>query len=152
MPKESVSLKGCSRKWGPPQFNVSPLRNLTKLRELSITGIGFGGLSGTKDIEVVGDLKALRKLTLGFLQVSDVTFVSNLKNLSEVNIDALPISSVAPLRGLTSLRSPSLVQIPVVDISPLLDLPALTNLTVIRTPARADVLTEMERRGVKIVR
>ena len=138
--------------WGPPQFNASPLRNLTKLRELSLTGIGFGGVSATNDIEVLGDLKELRKLTLGFLQVSDVTFVNNLKNLSEVNIDALPISSVAPLRGLTSLRSVSLVQTPVVDISPLLDLPVLTNLTVIRTPARADVLTELERRGVKVVR
>jgi hypothetical protein len=64
----------------------------------------------------------------------------------------MPITSIAPLRGLKSLKSVGLNVTEVADISPLLDLPSLEHLGVVRTPARADILTELERRGVKIVR
>jgi internalin A len=138
--------------WGPPQLNVLPLHSLIKLRDLSLMGMGFGRLTAVTDIDALRDLKDLRKLTLGSLQIGDLTFVNSLKNLNEINIGDLPISSVEPLRGLTSLKRVSLSLTPVVDISPLLDLPALNSLTVIRTPARADVLTELERRGVKVNR
>jgi Leucine-rich repeat (LRR) protein len=86
------------------------------------------------------------------MQVSDLTFLRGLANLNELNIGMMPVSSVEPLRGLTSLKRVSLNLTDIVDISPLLDLPALTSLSVLRTPARADVLTQLERNGVKIQR
>lgn len=141
--------------WGPSEqrhLNVSPLRKLSNLRQLTLTGLGFFGLAVVTDIEALGDLKELRKLTLGSLQVSDLAFTSKLKSLSEINIGEMPVTSIEPLRGLKSLTSVSLSKTRVTDISPLLELPALTNLNVMRTPARADILTELERRGVNVQR
>jgi hypothetical protein len=45
-----------------------------------------------------------------------------------------------------------MADIPVADVSPLLDLPDLTELVILRTPARDDVLRELERRGVRVDR
>jgi hypothetical protein len=138
--------------WGPPRLNVSPLCRLINLHELTLQGLGVGKLTSVAEIDQLGRLSELRKLTLGSLQVSDLTFTSKLKHLNEINIGMMPVSSIESLRGLRSLRSVSLNLTPVVDISPLLELPALASLSVIRTPARADVLTELERRGVRIQR
>jgi hypothetical protein len=138
--------------WGPPRLDLSPLHTLTSLRDLHISGLGVGNLSAVTGLDALGKLAELQKLTLGSLAVSDLTFVSNLKHLTEINIGMMPVSSIEPLRGLASLTSVSLNLTSVVDISPLLDLPALKTLSVIRTPARADVLTQLERSGVKIQR
>lgn len=138
--------------WGLPEINASALGKLTKLLDLSIMGSGFGRQTPVTNVDALGNLKELRKLTLGSLLLHDLAFVSGLTNLNEINIGEMPIVSVAPLRNLTSLKSISLNATSVVDISPLLDLPALNTLTVVRTPARSDVLTELERRGVKINR
>jgi hypothetical protein len=73
--------------------------------------------------------------------------LSTIENLSDI-----PTSSIEPLRSLKSLKKITLFSIPVVDVAPLLDLPALTDLNVMRTPARSDVLTELERHGVKVTR
>jgi hypothetical protein len=39
---------------------------------------------------------------------------------------------------------------PIVDISPLLSLSALSKLSLTRTPARADVISDLQRQGVRI--
>jgi Leucine-rich repeat (LRR) protein len=137
--------------WGPPMLNLSPLRTLTKLQELQISDIGMN-LSAVTGVEALGDLKDLRRLTLGYMQIGDLTFVSTLGHLNEINIGMMPVSSVAPLRGLSSLQSVSLTRTNIVDISPLLDLPQLKKLSVLGSPARSDVLTELERRGVSVQR
>jgi hypothetical protein len=64
----------------------------------------------------------------------------------------VPIQSIEPVRALKSLEKINLMGIPVVDISVVLDLPALSELTIMRTPAREDVLTAIERRWVKVNR
>jgi Leucine-rich repeat (LRR) protein len=138
--------------WGLPIFNLSPLRKLVKLQDIHLLGLGFGQPSVVTDVDALGDLKDLKRLTLGELQIGDLSFVSKLKNLVEINIGRLPVLSVEPLRGLTLLESVSLNTTAVTDISPLLDLPALSRLSVLRTPARADVLSELERRGVRVQR
>jgi internalin A len=138
----------------PPQLDVSPLPNLTKLHDLSILG-GLGILRGptsVTNVEVMGELAEQRTLTLGFLQIADLAFAKKLRGLSEININHLPIQSVEPLRDLKSLTKISLTGTLVVDVSPLLDLPALTELRITQTPARADVLTELQQRGVTINR
>jgi hypothetical protein len=135
--------------WGPPTLDLSPLGNLSKLKKLQVSGLGFNTLSTVEGIEALGNLSDLQELTLGQIQVSDLSFVGNLTSLKELNIGMMPVSSVEALRRLTALKKLSLNMTNVVDISPLLDLPSLSNLSILRTPARADVLTELERKGVK---
>jgi internalin A len=137
--------------WGLPQFDLAPLRPLSKLQNLQLSGIGFGrGLSGVSDLEAIGDLKELKTLTLGQLQVNNLSFVENIRNLVEMNLNQLPILSLSSLRNLSLLKKLSLVDVPIVDISPLLELPQLSELFLLRVPARADVLTELKRRGVRV--
>lgn len=138
--------------WGPPKLDLSPLRLLPNVKQLTIQGLSMGGVSILTDVEAISSLKMLKKLTLGSANVNDLRFVSALSSLEEINIGTMPVASIEALRGLRMLTSVSLNQVPVVDISPLLDLPALSKLSIIRTPARADVLTELERRGVTIQR
>ena len=135
----------------PSQLDVSPLRNLTKLRNLSIVGVGIlRPATVVTNIGAVGELNDIQSLTLGYLMITDLAFVSTLTKLEELNLDQMPIQSVEPLRNLKSLKRISLSGTQVVDISPLLDLPELTELRIMQTPARADVLTELQRRGVTI--
>jgi hypothetical protein len=139
--------------WAPMsgELDVAPLRSLVKLRSLALSGAGFfRPLTAIANIDAMADLTDLRTLTLGSLQLTDIAFVAKLTKLEELNINEMPISSIEPLRNLKSLKKVSLNRTGVVDISPLLELPALTTLTVGRTPARSDVLGELERRGVKV--
>ena len=138
--------------WGLPQFDLMPLRNLVKLQNLQLSGIAFGRpLSAVSSVETIGELKELKTLTIGQLQITNLNFAKDLTNLDELNLNQLPIIDIAPLRRLALLRKISFTDIPVVDISPLLDLPRLTDLSILRVPARADVLKELERRGTRIV-
>ena len=138
--------------WGLPQFDLLPLRSLAKLQNLQLSGIAFGRPPPpVANVQIIGDLKGLKTLTLGQLQITNLNFAKDLTNLEELNLNQLPIIDTAPLRGLASLKKISLTDIPVVDISPLLDLPRLSDLSILRVPARADVLKELERRGTKIV-
>jgi hypothetical protein len=50
---------------GSAPLDVLPLRSLTKLRALTITGFGFGALTAVLNIQVLGDLTELRTLTFG---------------------------------------------------------------------------------------
>jgi Leucine-rich repeat (LRR) protein len=131
---------------------VRPLHSLVRLQELAISGYGVLTLSQVTGIETVGELRALKKLSLGSLQITDIAFISDLSDLVTLNINEMPISSVEPLRNLASLTTVRLYMTNVVDISPLLGLLSLTNLNVGSTPARADVLTALEQRGVNVQR
>jgi len=134
-------------------FDLKPLHSLVNLHELMLSGgIGLDRLSDVTDIQVLGDLKELRILTIGSFNINNISFVAQLGNLEELNISRMPITSIAPLRSLSSLKSVTLALTGVTDISPLLELPLLEKVNVMRTPARADVLTELERRGVNVRR
>jgi len=135
---------------GVSRFDVAPLRNLTKLRELTLSVLGMGRLAPVDNIAVLGELKELRSVTLSELQITDLAFIENLHLLQEINLSAMPISSLEPLRGLKNLKKISINALQIVDISPLMDLPELTELQIMRTPARADILAALERRGVKV--
>jgi Leucine-rich repeat (LRR) protein len=137
--------------WGPPEFDLLPLQHLSKLQSLKISGLAFGRpLSAVANAQIIGDLKELKTLTVGQLQITNLNFMQNLTNLTELNLSQLPIIDIGPLHGLASLKKISFADIPVVDISPLLGLPRLSEFSILRVPARADVLKELERRGVKI--
>jgi internalin A len=139
--------------WAPNggQLDVAPLRSLANLRSLSLIGGSLPYLlSSITNIETIGGLTELRTLLISSFPVNNLAFVAKLMNLEELNINQMPISSIEPVRDLKSLKKLSLNLTAVVDISPLLDLPALTELTVGRTPARSDLLAQLEQRGVKV--
>jgi hypothetical protein len=140
--------------FGPSVLDLTAVRNLTKLRNLTINPLGFasGRFTPVTDVEAIGELTELRVLSLGDLQVRDIEFVRKLRNLNQIEIARMPITSIESLRGLKELAKIHLSGIPVIDIAVLLDLPALTELTISRMPAREDVLTALEQRGVKVKR
>jgi internalin A len=135
---------------GVSRFDLRPLRNLTQLRKLALAVLGMGRLAPVDNIDAIGHLKELQSLTLSDLQVTDLLFVENLDHLQELNLNGTPISSLDPLRGLKELKTISINALPISDISALLDLPELAELRIMRTPARADILVALERRGVKV--
>lgn len=137
--------------WGPPFIDLSSLRTLAKLTNLQIAGFGFGaGLIQIKDPDAIGEFGQLTTLTLGDVQINSLRFLDRLNNLAELNLRHLPLGSISDLTNLASLKQISLVDIPIVDISPLLSLPNLAKLSLMRTPARADVIAQLERRGVRV--
>jgi Leucine Rich repeats (2 copies) len=142
--------------WGPSQLNVGALHHLGKLQKLTISGFGLASITGilspVAGIEAIGELTELRILSLGHLQIADISFLSKLHKLTELDLGQMPIQSIAPLRGLKALTKISLIGVPVFDVAVLLELPELNELTILGTPAREDVLTALERRGVKINR
>jgi Leucine-rich repeat (LRR) protein len=91
------------------------------------------------------------ELTLGDAQINSLAFLSRSTNLAELNLRNIPVVYARELGNLTSLTTISLVDIPMVDISPLLSLTNLKSVSLLRTPARADVISELERRGVKVI-
>jgi hypothetical protein len=137
--------------WGPPVIDMSPLRQLHHLLTLQASGLGFAaGRSRVIDADAIGTLPQLRTLTLTELQIDSLGFLTKLNNLVELNLSNLPVVSVSDSANLQSLKQISLVSIPVVDISPFLSLSNLQKLSLLRTPARADVISELERRGTTV--
>jgi hypothetical protein len=57
---------------------------------------------------------------------------------------------MSELSNIKTLRKVTLVGIPIVEISPLLVLPNLESVTIVRTPARADVISQLQGKGVKV--
>jgi Leucine Rich repeats (2 copies) len=94
--------------WGLPHFDLLALHGLANLQTLQLSGIGFGTLSSVANLQAIGDLKELRTLTLGQLQIGDLNFAQELKNVTEINLSQLPILSLVPLRNLTFLKKISL--------------------------------------------
>jgi Leucine-rich repeat (LRR) protein len=145
---ESLTLNA----FGAQALDISFVRQLKNLTELLVTGNGFEYVTALAGLNAVGDLTHLKTLRLFGIRMSDLGFAGNLKSLTEISVVNAPLNNIVGLGGLQSLRTISLIGTAVIDISPLLDVPNLETLNISRTPARADVLTELERRGVKIQR
>jgi len=135
--------------WGPPVIDLSPLRGLTKLTNVQISGLMMNRLSGVTGLDAIGGVK-LTTLTLGWLQIDSLNFLTGNSTITDLNLNAIPIHSGAELATMSSLQKLSLVDVPLADISPLLSLPKLRELSLLRTPARADVISLLQRRGVKV--
>ncbi|WP_316233340.1 leucine-rich repeat domain-containing protein [Bradyrhizobium sp. SZCCHNPS2010] len=136
--------------WGPLVLDIRPIGNLSNLRSLQISGFGLGPTTVAQNMQVIGNLKELRTLALGQLQLTSIDFVQSLTSLTELSLAQLLISSLAPVRGLPSLSKVALTDIRVADISPLLSLPRLSELTLIRIPARGDIVAQLERNSVAV--
>ena len=116
-----------------------------------MSGFGFGaGRSQVINVDAIGDLAQLKTLSIVSEQIHSLRFLSSHNLLVELNLNDVPVGSVSELASIPSLKRISFSNVPVVDISPLLSLPNLETLSLSRTPARADVIAELERRGVKV--
>jgi Leucine-rich repeat (LRR) protein len=137
--------------WGPLRVDAANLRPLKALKNLQISGFGFQqSATAVANTDAFSDLTALEVLTLGSLQLNNLDFVKTLTSLTSLNLNELPITSIEPVRALRALKSISLTTIPVVDITPLVDLPVLEEVRIMRTPARSDAVSALEKRGVKV--
>ena len=105
--------------------DISPLRNLTKLRGLSLFG------------NQVSDISPLANLTrLGYFNgagnpISDLRPLSNLLQLEELDLWGCQISDVTPLAGLKNLKTLILGNNLITDVSPLANLSQLEVLTIV---------------------
>ncbi len=137
---------------GPQGFDASVVRSLKKLTKLSISGNGFEYFSLVKGLDAIDELPRLRTLWIFGVQMIDLGFVADLQSLEEIAVTNAPLNNISTLSRIKTLKSVTLTGTSVVDISPLLNLSKLENLSIVHTPARSDVVTELERRGVKIQR
>ena len=133
---------------GPQGFDVSPLKQLVNLISLRING----DYSPVRGLDAIAGLNHLRNLVLFGVQLTDLAFLIDLQSLEEISVINSPLVNVSALSRIKTLKSVSLTGTAVVDISPLLELPELKSLGIMRTPARSDVLTELERRGIQVQR
>jgi Leucine-rich repeat (LRR) protein len=137
--------------WGPPRVDANVLRPLKALKELQISGFGFQqAATMVINAQAIAELKNLRTLTLGSLRLDTFDFLGELPSLTALSLNELPLNSIETMRKLQALKSISFISIPVVDITPLIDLPALEEVRLMRTPARSDTVSALERRGVKV--
>lgn len=145
---ESLSIDG------PLTVSLVPLRRLSKLSSFSLRpqAADFTTMMQVQDIAAIGELHKLRKLILMQVLITDLGFMHGLRNLTEFTVMFAPISNISGIEDATALSIVQLTRTNVVDTSPLLRLPNLTELYVAYTPARSDVLTELERHGVKVHR
>ena len=110
--------------------SISPLKNLTKLRELNLgkNTTNYFHKNKISDISPLENLTNLTSLVLENNKVSDISSLKNLTKLSELNLNDNQIANVSSLRNLTNLTQLGLSGNQVADISTLRNLTNLTQL------------------------
>ncbi len=76
---------------------LTNLRRFTELKELYIEG-------QQKDIETIGALQSLQKLTLRSVSPKDISFIRELENLWSLEIKLGGIKDFSPIEGLANLK------------------------------------------------
>lgn len=102
--------------------DVSPLANMTKLKELDISDTQVG------DLLPLANLRNLESLSLNGTQANDLLPLANLTNLRMLGLNDTQVSDVLPLANLRNLESLGLGTTQVNDVSPLANLTRLTSL------------------------
>ena len=95
--------------------DLSPLSNLTKLREINLND------QKVRDLSPLADLTNLEVLTLLFNDVDDLSPLANLTNLGTLNLAGNQVRDLSALAGLTDLDILNLDLNAVRDLRPLLD-------------------------------
>jgi hypothetical protein len=105
--------------------DLSPLKNLTRLRMLHLTG------TYVKDISPLRYLTSLEILGLAYTHVSDISPLENLTNLTNLNLGkGVPVSDLSPLRNLKRLERLWIDGIDSNSLAPLEGLPSLEILVI----------------------
>jgi Leucine-rich repeat (LRR) protein len=137
--------------------DIEPLRSLLNLSKLTIDELRSPRnalrIENIENISSIGSLTRLKCLSLIGIELPDITFLSTLKVLTDINLSsAYGLVNIQTLGTLPELRRIDIPGALVVDISPLLNLRALKLLNIRGVPARADTVTQLEDRGVIILR
>ena len=123
--------------------DLSPLENLTNLRELFLRGSEIDSLSSFPD------LPNLKILGLLHNQISDLAPLANSTRLKRLVLEGNQIGELGPLANLTELRALKLRENQIADLSPLANLTHLLVLDVrqneIRDVTPLSNLTQLER-------
>jgi hypothetical protein len=135
--------------WGPPAIDFSPLRKLDRLTSLHAMGTMLGSLSVVNDVGAIRELK-LKTLALSGVQINSLNFLSGNSTITDLTLNSMPVTNGSELGTMPSLQKLTLFDVPIVDISPLLLLPKLREVSLLRVPARADVISTLQKRGVKV--
>jgi internalin A len=104
----------------PLRLNLSPLRNLTMLSQLTILGGGVtfadqDTRTQLQDIAAISGLRNLKVLGLLRVQVSDLSFAASLSNLEELMLNFSPVRDIRSVSGMKALQKISLAYTPLVD-------------------------------------
>ena len=102
--------------------DLSPLSGLTALRELSVTDTQVSDLSPLKD------LTALKELSFSYTQVNDLSPLKGLKKLTELAFHNTQVSDLSPLSNLKAIVGLYLNTTHVSDLSPIKDFKAVERL------------------------
>ena len=119
-------MQGLRRLLITENYKVSSLAGLeyaTYLEELVFNRTQIGG-----DLSPLENLTQLKRLDLGYSQISDISPLANLTNLTYLNLQSNQISDISPIANLTQLEFLWLVYNRISDISPLANLRRLTRL------------------------
>ena len=82
----------------PNLVEITPLANLTRLKELNL------GVCRIRDISALAELRNLEKLILYYNHISDIRPLKNLTRLVELRINNNKILDIRPLESLTRLN------------------------------------------------
>ncbi len=134
------------------RLHLEPLSALRNLTELIVNGSPTFFIAQLDSVSTLGELRNLKSLIFSWTNLNNIKFISSLSDLTSLVIVACPVSDIAPIGSLHALKTVVLQDTFVGDISPFLTLPVLSEVALHRTPARVDVITELERRGVKVNR
>jgi Leucine-rich repeat (LRR) protein len=127
--------------------DLSPLRDLTALKELQISGNELSGPEKLKPLEYLTNLK---NLEVSRCNLSDISFVARLSKLEVLKLKNNHIKDLTPLAQLKKLTELDISYNPAVeDLSPLLKLADLYLKTLIVT-VHGDTLTVEGENGAPI--
>ncbi len=127
-------------------FGRTRVTNLAPLHGLPIVDLDCGDCP-IADYSSIGDLRGLRRLSMGCNVQSDISFLKDLR-LEYLRLNQTRVSDLSALRGMTSLEHLDIQQTSVVDLSPLQGLPLAlleSQVTAISdlSPLRGMPLTEL---------
>ena len=108
--------------------DITPLRNLTKLRGLVLFG------NQVSDISPLANLTRLAHFNGAGNPISDLRPLSQLVQLEDLDLWGCQISDVTPLAGLKNLKTLRLGGNLITDVSPLANLSQLEMLTIVNNP------------------
>jgi internalin A len=96
--------------------DLSPLKNLTALQQLSVNS------TQVSDLSPLENLTALQQLFFNWTPVSDLSPLKDLKQLKVLNIALTQVSDLSPLKNLNRLIGVNIASTQVIDLNPLKDL------------------------------
>ena len=108
---ETLTISGNPEDSSKSFKDVTPLKNLKKLKLLRLSHNAINDLTPLKD------LSGLEKLYISHNQIEDVSILNNLKNLKNLDISVNKVSNISELKDLTKVENLDMRNNKISDIS-----------------------------------